>query len=256
MVQRSKTDDGTIHLKSNTHAPIPLEKPSPVIRCFNVGKRYENLCALKAITLDIDAGEFVFITGPSGAGKSTLLKMLYLDETASEGQIVVDGMNLARISPDRLPFLRRRLGVVFQDFKLIPNRSVFDNVALVLEVAGVKKNEIRRRVLQVLRTTGMVRKIHAFPPTLSGGEQQRVAFSRAVVGDPEIIIADEPTGSLDHDSAKVIFNLLTQYNDNGVTVLIASHNLHLINDTGRGRRIHLVKGEVVPPPPENGLQSE
>ena len=227
-----------------------METASPIIRCFNVSKWYETLCALKSINLDINAGEFVFITGPSGAGKSTLLKMLYLDETASEGQIVVDGMNLARISPDRMPFLRRRLGVVFQDFKLIPTRSVYDNVALVLEVAGSKKVEIHRKVLQVLRITGMVRKIYAFPPTLSGGEQQRVAFARAVVGNPDIIIADEPTGSLDYDSAKVIFNLLTQYNDNGVTILIASHNLHLINDTGRGRRLHLVNGELVSPPSE------
>ncbi len=228
-----------------------METAPPIIRCFNVSKWYETLCALKAINLDINAGEFVFITGPSGAGKSTLLKMLYLDETASEGQIVVDGMNLARISPDRMPYLRRRLGVVFQDFKLIPTRSVYDNVALVLEVAGFKKAEIHRKVLQVLRITGMVRKVHAFPPALSGGEQQRVAFARAVVGDPDIIIADEPTGSLDYDSAKVIFNLLTRYNDNGVTILIASHNLHLINDTGRGRRLHLVNGELVSPPFEH-----
>ncbi|WP_087881741.1 cell division ATP-binding protein FtsE [Desulfamplus magnetovallimortis] len=221
-----------------------MNKQEPIIRCFNVSKWYENLCALKKINLDICTGEFVFITGPSGAGKSTLLKILYLDETASEGQIVVDGMNLARISKARMPYLRRRLGVVFQDFKLIPNRTVYENVALVLEVAGVKKSLIRQKVLQVLRITGMTRKIHALPPTLSGGEQQRVAFARAVVGEPAIIIADEPTGSLDHDSARIIFNLLVKYNDKGVTILIASHNLHLINNTNRGRHIHLTNGEL------------
>ncbi|MBF0200224.1 MAG: ATP-binding cassette domain-containing protein [Desulfamplus sp.] len=203
----------------------------PVIRCFNISKWYDNICALNNINLDINAGEFIFFTGPSGAGKSTLLKLLYLDERASQGEIVMNGMNIARIPRDRMPYVRRTLGVVFQDFKLIPTRTVYDNVALVLEAAGVKKNIIRQRVLKVLRITGIVRKINAFPPSLSGGEQQRVAFARAVVGEPSIIIADEPTGSLDYDSARVIFNLLLDYNRKGVTILVASHNLHLINET-------------------------
>ena len=177
-------------------------KKKTIIRLFNVSKRFGSKLALKNISLDIEQGEFIFISGPSGAGKSTLLKILYLAEKASEGQILIDGMNLARISSSKLPFLRRRFGMIFQDFKLIPTRTVYENVALVLEAAGEKPSYIRKKVVQVLRTTGMEKKFKALPPTLSGGEQQRVAVARAVVGEPSIILADEPTGSLDLSSAQ------------------------------------------------------
>lgn len=216
----------------------------PIIRLFNVSKRYNGKLALDNINLEIEQGEFIFITGPSGAGKSTLLKVLYLAEKATEGQILIDGMNLSRISSARLPYLRRRFGMVFQDFKLIPNRTVFENVALVLEAAGAKKSYIRKKVKHVLRTVGMEKKIRALPLTLSGGEQQRVAVARAVVGEPSIILADEPTGSLDAKSAQIILNFLMEYHEKGATILIASHNLHLIDSAVRGRNVEICDGVI------------
>ncbi len=207
-----------------------------------MSKRFGKHYALKNITLDIQAGEFIFITGASGAGKSTLMKLLYLAERTSEGQILVDGMNLARISPSRVPYLRRRFGVIFQDFKLIPRKTVYENVALVLEAANEKPGIIRKKVLKILETTGMEKKINALPPSLSGGEQQRVAVARALVGDPAIILADEPTCSLDSDSAQAIFDFLLEYHSRGTTVLIATHNLQIISDTVNGRCISLVEG--------------
>ncbi|HKL01084.1 MAG TPA: cell division ATP-binding protein FtsE [Desulfotignum sp.] len=225
-----------MNLESSKHA---------IIRLFNVTKRYGAKMALNDVSVDIQPGEFIFISGPSGAGKSTLLKVLYLAEKVSEGQILINGMNLARISSAKLPLLRRRFGMVFQDFKLIPGRTVFENVALVLEVAGEKPAYIRKKVMHVLRTTGMEKKANALPPTLSGGEQQRVAVARAVVGDPDIILADEPTGSLDHASAKLVLDFLMAYHKNGATILLASHNLHLLESMVRGRNIELEQGQLV-----------
>ncbi len=215
-----------------------------IIRLFNVSKRFGGMLALKDVTLDIEKGEFIFISGPSGAGKSTLLKILCLAEKASEGHILIDGMNLSRISSSKLPFFRRRFGMVFQDFKLIPNRTVYENVALVLEAAGEKPSYIKKKVMQVLRTTGMEKKFKALPPTLSGGEQQRVAVARAVVGEPSIILADEPTGSLDSKSAQVILDFLMGYHKKGATVLIVSHNLHLLDSSVKGRNIEISGGTI------------
>ncbi|MBI9090281.1 MAG: cell division ATP-binding protein FtsE [Desulfobacterium sp.] len=222
-----------------------MESRDPIIRLFNVSKRFGKHYALKNITMDVDAGEFIFVTGSSGAGKSTLMKMIYLADRASQGQIIVDGMNLDRISHDRIPFLRRSIGVIFQDFKLIPNRTVFSNVALVLEAAGEKPARIKKRVMQVLETTGMADKVNAFPLSLSGGEQQRVAVARAVVGNPKIILADEPTGSLDSEAAQAVLDFLMQYHDKGATILIVSHNMQLISSTVRGRSISLADGSLV-----------
>jgi len=217
---------------------------SNIIRLFNVTQRYGGKLALNNITLDIKSGEFILISGPSGAGKSTLLKILYLAEQVSEGQILIDGINLARISSTRMPFLRRRFGMVFQDFKLIPNRTVFDNVALVLKVAGEKPAYIKKKVMHVLRVTGMEKKANHLPPTLSGGEQQRVAVARAVVGEPAIILADEPTGSLDSESAQRVLDLLSGYHQNGATILIASHNIEQMDCFSRGRNIALEDGKL------------
>jgi len=222
-----------------------MKNRDSIIRLFNVSKFYGKKYAVKNITMEVSAGELIFITGPSGAGKSTLMKLIYLGEKASKGQIIVNGMNLARITRSRIPYLRRKFGVIFQDFKLIPNRTVYGNVALVLEASGVKPSDVKKRVMDVLAITGMEDKSAAFPPTLSGGEQQRVAVARAVVGNPAIIIADEPTGSLDPDSAQAIFDLLLAYNENGTTILIASHNIQMINNTVKGRSISLLNGSLV-----------
>ncbi len=216
-----------------------------MIRLFNVSKRFGGKLALKNISIDIEQGEFIFISGPSGAGKSTLMKILYLDENIFEGQVLIDGMNLSRISASKLPFLRRRFGIIFQDFKLIPTRTVYENIALVLEAAGKKPSFIRKKVMQVLRSTGMRKKAKAFPLTLSGGEQQRVAVARAVVGEPSIILADEPTGSLDPTSARAILDFLMEYHKKGTTILIASHDLHLMKNTIQGRNIELNAGRII-----------
>ncbi|MBW1892438.1 MAG: ATP-binding cassette domain-containing protein, partial [Deltaproteobacteria bacterium] len=175
----------------------------------------------------------------------TLLKLLYMGESVSEGQIIVEGMNLSRISHTRTPFLRRKFGIVFQDYKLISTKTVFENVSLVLEVAGKRPAYIQKKVKSVLRMVGMEEKIGSFPPSLSGGEQQRVAVARAIAGDPGIILADEPTGSLDPDSAEIIVNLLTTLNKQGVTVVIATHDQSIINKT-KGRVCYLKDRRMQP----------
>ena len=216
-----------------------------MIRLFNVSKRFGGKLALKNISLDIEQGEFIFISGPSGAGKSTLLKILYLADNIFEGQVLIDGMNLSRISSSKLPVLRRRFGIVFQYFKWIPPLTVYENISLVLEAAGKKTSFIKKKVMQVLRSIGMEKKAKAFPLTLSGGEQQRVAVARAVVGEPSIILADEPTGSLDSTSARAILDFLMEYHKKGSTILIASHDLHLMKNTIKGRNIELNAGRIV-----------
>jgi cell division transport system ATP-binding protein len=210
---------------------------------FHVHKNYGANKALVDITIDISKNELLFITGPSGAGKTTFLKLLYLGETVSEGQVLIEGMNLSRISCKRIPFLRRKFGIIFQDYKLIPTKNVFDNVALVLETMGKKRRFIEKKVKNVLRTVGMENNLHSLPPSLSGGEQQRVAVARAVVGDPTIILADEPTGNLDKDSADIIFKLLKRFHIRGATIVIATHDKKLIQKTG-GRAIHLKQGRL------------
>jgi cell division transport system ATP-binding protein len=211
-----------------------MAEKSAVIRMFHVHKRYGAKQALVDATLDIAKNEFLFISGPSGAGKSTLLKLLYLAEPVSEGQILVDGMNLSRIPRRRIPLLRRKFGIIFQDYKLIPTRTVYENVALVLEAQGRKRSFVEKKVKSMLRVVGMADRLSTYPPSLSGGEQQRVAVARAVAGDPMIILADEPTGSLDEDSAAVIFELLHTFHHRGATVVVATHDKSLIeNATGR-----------------------
>ncbi len=211
---------------------------------FHVDKRYGAIAALTDISLDIYENEFLFVSAPSGAGKTTLLKLLYLGEAATRGQVIVDGVNLERIPRRRIPFLRRRLGIVFQDFKLIAGRTVFDNVAIVLEAAGQSRRLIQKRVAGVLRVAGMLDKQHAYPQTLSGGEQQRVAVARAIVGDPKIILADEPTGSLDEEAAEHVVGLLKWFHRRGATVVVATHARDLIRGA-EGRVIRLEKGRMV-----------
>ncbi len=216
---------------------------SSIIRMFHVHHNYGPKKALIDITLDIAKNEFVFISGPSGAGKTTLLKLFYLGEAVSEGQILIDGINLARMSRKRIPFLRRKFGIIFQDYKLIPTKSVFDNVSLVLEAAGARKRIIQKKIRSVLRLVGMEDRANSYPPSLSGGEQQRIAVARAIVGDPQIILADEPTGSLDDESAEIILNLLRAVHIRGATVIIATHDKTLMRRTG-GHILHLQQGRL------------
>jgi cell division transport system ATP-binding protein len=220
---------------------IDDQNKSSIIRLFHVHKNYGAKKALANITLDISKNELLFISGPSGAGKTTLLKLLYLGEKVSEGQVLIEGINLSRISHNRIPFLRRKFGIIFQDYKLIPTKTVFDNVAIVLEATGKKRRFIEKKVKSILRTVGMEETLHSLPPSLSGGEQQRIAFARAVVGDPKIILADEPTGNLDEVSADIILELLRRFHTRGATVIIATHDKELIRKTG-GRVIHLNQG--------------
>ncbi len=214
-----------------------------LIRMFHVHKRYGARSALQDLTLDIYKNDFIFITGPSGAGKTTLLKLLYLGQEVSEGQILVDGLNLSRISRNKIPFLRRKFGIIFQDYKLIHTKSVYENVALVLEAAGRKPRLIAKKVKSVLRTVGMEDRMNALPPSLSGGEQQRVAVARAVVGDPKIILADEPTGSLDAEAAGVIMSYLDVFHNRGTTIIIATHDKALIKKSN-GRVVQLKDGRL------------
>lgn len=214
-----------------------------IIRMFHVHKAYGAKKALIDINLDVYKNELLFITGPSGAGKTTLLKLLYLGEQASEGQILIDGQNLSRINSKSFPYLRRKFGIIFQDYKLIPSKTVFENVALVLEAAGKKKRYINKKVNSVLRMVGIEEKGEMLPPSLSGGEQQRVAVARAVVGEPKIILADEPTGSLDPESADVIFDLLNHFYIRGGTLIIATHDRGLLEKTNC-RIVNLRQGQL------------
>lgn len=217
-----------------------------LIRMFHVSKSFVAKSALSDISLDIVKNEFVIITGPSGAGKTTFLKLLYLGETASQGQILIDGKNLSRITRKNIPFLRRTFGIIFQDYKLIHTKTVFENIALVLEAAGNKRSYVQKKVKSVLRIVGMEGRNNSYPPSLSGGEQQRVAIARAVVGNPKIILADEPTGSLDPQSAEIIVNLLKEFHKRGATVIIATHDRELIRTT-KSRVINLKEGYVQSP---------
>ncbi|HHV79224.1 MAG TPA: cell division ATP-binding protein FtsE [Firmicutes bacterium] len=196
----------------------------PLIRFVDVTKVYENNCtALRGINLSIEKGEFVFITGASGAGKSTLLKMIYGEEFPTSGRVIVDSWDVSKIPRKKLPYLRRSIGVVFQDFKLLPDRTVFENVAFALRVTDASRLAIRRRVPAVLELCGIKDKSNCRPDELSGGEQQRVSLARALVNNPILLVADEPTGNLDPDTARGIFALLEDVNDMGTTVIVATH---------------------------------
>lgn len=223
------------------------ESKAALIRLFHVHRHFHATRALTDITLDFYRNEFLFVTGPSGAGKTTLLKLLYRGEIASQGQILVDGMNLARIPRKKIHLLRRKFGIIFQDYKLIPTRTVYENVALVLEAAGRKPSYIRKKVHSVLRTVDMDKRQDTLPPNLSGGEQQRVAVARAVVGDPTVILADEPTGSLDAESAGLIMNLLKAIHTRGATVIVATHDRELIRSIP-ARIIYLQEGHLTSAP--------
>jgi cell division transport system ATP-binding protein len=224
-------------------AHIPTGKAEPVIQMFHVHKRYGSHTALHDICLSVQRNEFLFVTGPSGAGKTTLLRLLFLHETVSEGQILVDGINLQRVRRPRIPFLRRKIGVVFQDFRLIDTYTVFENIALVLEVKGGTPRHVAAKVRQVLRMVGMEDYANSYPPRLSGGEQQRIAVARAAVGNPLILLADEPTGNLDTETADMVFDLFRQLHSRGATVVVATHDSRQL-DKVPGRIIALKRGRM------------
>jgi cell division transport system ATP-binding protein len=216
-----------------------------VIETHHLSKFYSRgLYALRDLTLTIDKAEFVFLTGPSGAGKSTFLRLLLLQERPSEGEIFVNGQNLATLNRNEIQEYRRGIGFVFQDFKLIPSRTVLENISFVPEVLGVPPAQQRRRAFQVLKWVGLQHRMNAFPLDLSGGEQQRIAIARALVNDPVLVIADEPTGNLDPDLSLEIMNLFREINAGGTTVVVATHDRELIRLVGR-RTITLDQGKMV-----------
>ncbi|HYX92328.1 MAG TPA: cell division ATP-binding protein FtsE [Myxococcaceae bacterium] len=215
-----------------------------MIQMFHVYKAYPgDPPALVDLNLHVRKGEFVFLTGPSGAGKSTLLKLIFLAERPTRGQILVGGLNISRLRESGVPFLRRNIGVVFQDFKLLPRRTVADNVAFTLEVLGVPRAEVRERVMRMLKRVGLEHKAHVLPPRLSGGEQQRVVIARALVNDPAILLADEPTGNLDPELTLEIMDLLCDVNVRGTTVVVATHEQTLVERYGK-RTIRLERGTI------------
>ncbi|MGB4247658.1 MAG: cell division ATP-binding protein FtsE [Pseudohongiellaceae bacterium] len=216
-----------------------------MIKFDNVSKRYPGgHQALNQVSFELREGEMAFLTGRSGAGKSTLLKLIMLMEKANQGQILVNGKNLARLPREQIPFYRRRIGVVFQDHQLLFDRSVFDNVALPLQIEGYPKHEADRRVRAALDKVGLLKKEKMNPMALSGGEQQRIGIARAVVNRPQILLADEPTGNLDPELAAEIMLLFEQFNQVGVSMLIASHDLSLIARL-RHRILTLHNGQLV-----------
>lgn len=205
-----------------------------MIQLYNVCKSYQRgQYALNDITLKVEKGDFVYLTGPSGAGKSTLLKLLYCAERPSQGQILVNGRNITRYGSSRIPYLRRNIGIIFQDFKLLNRRSVYENVAFPLEVQGKKRFEISKKVYQTLKNVGLEHRLNNNPLQLSGGEQQRIAVARALVVDPLILLADEPTGNLDPEVTLDIMELFKRANARGTTILMATHDRSLIQQFPR-----------------------
>ncbi|WP_160722669.1 cell division ATP-binding protein FtsE [Bacillus sp. USDA818B3_A] len=210
-----------------------------------VYKKYPNgVTAINGIDVRIDQGEFVYVVGPSGAGKSTFIKMMYREEIPSTGTITMNGVNLAKLKMKKVPLFRRNLGVVFQDFKLLPSLTVYENVAFALEVIEAQPKYIRKRVMEVLELVGLKHKIKMMPNELSGGEQQRVSIARSIVNSPKVVIADEPTGNLDPETSWEIMKIFEEINNRGTTVVMATHNREIVN-TLKHRVIAIEGGKIV-----------
>jgi len=215
-----------------------------MIHFENVSKQYDTQTALRNITFSIEKGEMAFITGPSGSGKTTLLKLMYLSEKPDEGTISIDSRELNTLKESEIPLLRRKIGFVFQDFRLLDNRNVFDNIALALRIRGLNDKDVKTRVFDSLKAVNLRHKADYYPDTLSGGEQQRVVIARAIVSEPAVILADEPTGNVDPDTSAGIMRTFKNINATGTTIIIATHNRELFRDTGR-RVLKLDNGNLV-----------
>ncbi len=223
--------------------PERLPEDRTVIGVYHLTRRYGDRVALDDVSLTVANGEFVFVVGPSGAGKSTLLRMIYMEEAPDEGQVVVGEFVSTRMKRRHIPLLRRRVGIIFQDFKLLDDRDVFENVAIAMRITGARGFDIRRRVNQVLNQVGLFHKRKDMPHELSGGEQQRVAIARALVNHPAILLADEPTGNLDPDATDDILRLLFRINSAGTAVLMATHDHEMVRNFGQ-RILHLRDGRL------------
>jgi cell division transport system ATP-binding protein len=218
-----------------------------MIQLFSVSKKYSAFReALVDVTFRVAPGEFVFLTGPSGAGKSTLLRLLFLEEPPTSGQILVNGRNIGVLPHSQVPYLRRTMGVVFQDFRLIARKTVFENISYVQNVLGLARAEQKRRAYHVLKRVGLHHQMNAYPDELSGGEQQRVAIARAIVNEPTVLLADEPTGNLDPVLAEEIMRLFVEINIRGTTVVVATHDLEMIRRMGK-RTLTLERGRLHDP---------
>ncbi|WP_409290468.1 cell division ATP-binding protein FtsE [Peribacillus sp. SCS-37] len=216
-----------------------------MIEMSNVYKTYPNgVTAINGINVKINKGEFVYVVGPSGAGKSTFIKMMFREEKPTSGSIVVNGVQLAKLRTTKVPLFRRNLGVVFQDYKLLPTLTVFENVAFAMEVIEEHPKEIKRRVMEVLDLVGLKHKARMVPTELSGGEQQRVSIARSIVNSPQVVIADEPTGNLDPETSWEIMNIFEEINTRGTTVVMATHNRDIVNNLKR-RVIAIENGKIV-----------
>lgn len=227
-----------------------------MIKLINVSKEYKNgVKALKDINLEIKKGEFVFLVGLSGAGKSTLIKLLLKEEEPTEGRIYLKDRDITKVANRRIPYIRRDIGVVFQDFRLLPNKTVYENVAFAMEIVGTSTKEIRRRVPMILSLVDLSRKAASFPDQLSGGEQQRVSIARSIVNNPPVLIADEPSGNLDPETAWEIMKVLTDINNRGTTILMATHAREIVNKMKK-RVIVLDNGIVIRDQEKGGYDVE
>jgi cell division transport system ATP-binding protein len=233
-----------------------IKENRPMIQMKNVMMKYDNgVVAMKDLNLTVDPGEFVYVIGPSGAGKSTFIKMLYHELTPSDGDIVINKYDFKTMKPSEVPYMRRLIGIVFQDFKLLPRLTVYENVAYAMQVIETPDKDIRPRVLEVLKLVGLEQKLRRFPSELSGGEQQRVSIARAIVNKPSVVIADEPTGNLDPETAEGIMEILEKVHANGTTVIMATHNQQMV-DEHKHRVLEIAGGRLVRDEKEGSYDSE
>ncbi|EFM08990.1 cell division ATP-binding protein FtsE [Paenibacillus curdlanolyticus YK9] len=216
-----------------------------MIEMQDVWKTYaDGTHALRGVSVQIDRNDFVYLVGPSGAGKSTFMKLIYREEIPTKGQISVNGFNIGKLKPRKIPYVRRNIGVIFQDFRLLPKMSVYENIAFAMEVIEAPRRHMRKRTMEVIEMVGLKGKHNSLPSQLSGGEQQRVAIARAIINNPSVIVADEPTGNLDPETSWGIMNLLEEINFRGATIIMATHNREIVNSL-RKRVIAIENGTIV-----------